>query len=238
VNPLEAILVIQEHDTHLDQLRHRRTTLPERAAVVELDKTLATVDSQRAVVAEQLAAIDSRQEELERETAATVTRIGEIDTRMRSGSVAPRDLVSMQTEIDHLKERQASFEDQTLETMEEREPVDAELARLESERAAIEQEGASARAALAEAEAGIVADIASEETARTDAAAVASPDLLAEYERLRKRLGGIGAAPLVGANCGGCHLSLPATEVDRIKHLPLDAIVHCDQCGRILVRRS
>jgi predicted nucleic acid-binding Zn-ribbon protein len=31
-------------------------------------------------------------------------------------------------------------------------------------------------------------------------------------------------------------MKLPATEIDRIKHQPPDALVHCDQCGRILVR--
>ncbi|MDQ1445435.1 MAG: C4-type zinc ribbon domain, partial [Acidimicrobiaceae bacterium] len=45
-----------------------------------------------------------------------------------------------------------------------------------------------------------------------------------------------GAAKLVGSNCSGCHLSLPATELDRIRHGSPDQVVFCDQCGRILVR--
>jgi predicted nucleic acid-binding Zn-ribbon protein len=61
-------------------------------------------------------------------------------------------------------------------------------------------------------------------------------DLAATYERLRSQLGGIGAAKLVGSSCGGCHLALPATELDRIRHAAPDALVYCDQCGRILVR--
>ena len=36
--------------------------------------------------------------------------------------------------------------------------------------------------------------------------------------------------------CSGCHLALPATEIDRIKREAPDTIVLCDQCGRILVR--
>jgi predicted nucleic acid-binding Zn-ribbon protein len=37
-------------------------------------------------------------------------------------------------------------------------------------------------------------------------------------------------------NCQACHLALPATEVDRIRHLPPDTLVRCEHCGAILVR--
>ena len=76
----------------------------------------------------------------------------------------------------------------------------------------------------------------SETTARVTAAATVAPDLLARYERLRTQLGGTGAARLVGGSCSGCHLSLPAMEVDRIRKAPPDEVITCDQCGRILVR--
>ena len=36
--------------------------------------------------------------------------------------------------------------------------------------------------------------------------------------------------------CGGCHLALPATEVDRVRKEPADALIRCEQCDRILVR--
>jgi hypothetical protein len=60
--------------------------------------------------------------------------------------------------------------------------------------------------------------------------------LIDEYEMLRTRLGGIGAARLEGGRCLGCNLSLSAVEVDRIRHEPPDAIVHCEECGRLLIR--
>ena len=43
-------------------------------------------------------------------------------------------------------------------------------------------------------------------------------------------------ARLVGTNCGGCHLTLSAVELDRIRHQPGDAVVLCEECGRLLVR--
>jgi uncharacterized protein len=59
--------------------------------------------------------------------------------------------------------------------------------------------------------------------------------LLATYERLRARLGGVGVARLVGTHCDGCHLTLSAVELDRVRHLPDGEVYTCEQCGRILV---
>ena len=60
-------------------------------------------------------------------------------------------------------------------------------------------------------------------------------DLLAEYASLRGGAGGIGVSRLVGSQCGGCHLTLSAMEVARLRKLPDGEIAHCDECGRILV---
>ena len=61
-------------------------------------------------------------------------------------------------------------------------------------------------------------------------------DLLDRYDKLRRQFDGVAIAPLVGSSCGGCHLTLSAMEVDRIKHQPPDALIYCEECGRILVR--
>jgi predicted nucleic acid-binding Zn-ribbon protein len=71
---------------------------------------------------------------------------------------------------------------------------------------------------------------------RGEASSGVAPELLDEYERLRGLLAGVGVAKLVGNRCEGCHLTLPAMEIDRIRHLPPDEKVYCDECGRLLVR--
>jgi predicted nucleic acid-binding Zn-ribbon protein len=61
-------------------------------------------------------------------------------------------------------------------------------------------------------------------------------EALADYEQLRDQFGGVGIARLEGNHCGGCHLALSAVEVDRVRKLPGDARVVCEECGRLLVR--
>ena len=61
-------------------------------------------------------------------------------------------------------------------------------------------------------------------------------ELLKEYEQIRKQPGRVGVALLSGSTCRGCHLDLPAVEVDRIKKLPNDTLINCEECSCILVR--
>lgn len=237
MSALQRLLALQEHDTALDQLRHRRSTLPERAAVAELEGRIASLQARRVEVAGRLDELVRRQTELEAETEASRRRAGEIERRMSSGSVtASRDLVAMQTEIDHLGQRQGELEEQTLEVMELREPVEGELAALDAELGELEARAGELRRALEEAEQSVDGEIAAASAERDEILPEVPPALLTEYERLRSRLGGVGVAPLVGSSCAGCHLALPATELARIKALPPDEVATCEQCGRILVR--
>ena len=228
---------MQEHDTAVVRLRHRRATLPELTELAAVEQALAALEQARAESSGRRDEVARRQQALEDNLASTEAKIGEIEQRMYSGVVsAPRELQAMQADAESLRRRRSTLEDGVLEAMAEREPLDEEVADLDREQERLDQEGVRLRAAVAEAQAAIDAELAAEENGRRAAAEGLPDDLVARYERLRARLDGIGAAPLVGGRCGGCHLSLPATEVDRIRREPPDALIICDQCGRILVR--
>lgn len=235
--PLDLLLDVQEHDTKIDQLVHRRASLPERAELQDVQQRVAALEAERAEVGGPLEGIAARETKAEEDIAAAEKRITEIDARMTSGAVsASRDLQAMSEEIKHLRERISSLEDIGIEALEEREPLDAELARIDGALATLTVDAERLRAAIAEAEAAIEAEIQTVRSEREQLAAQLPADLADTYGRLRARLGGVGAARLEGSRCTGCHLTLPATEVDRLKREPADALVFCDQCGRILVR--
>ncbi len=237
MSAFQQLLRVQEHDTAADRLRHRRATLPELAELAAVETSLARVEAALADASGRLSAIVREERRLEDELAATEGRIADLERRLYSGVVTvPRELQAMQADLESLRRRRSTLEDEVLDTMTAREPVDTEVAALESERAHLDEEGARLRGLVAEAQAGIDAELTGEEARRAEAASGLPADLTTLYERLRARHGGIGAAPLVASRCGGCHLTLPATEVDRIRREPPDALITCDQCGRILVR--
>jgi predicted nucleic acid-binding Zn-ribbon protein len=62
-------------------------------------------------------------------------------------------------------------------------------------------------------------------------------DVLAAYERRREQRG-VGAAPLVARRCQACRLELDRTAIAELKAAPADELVHCEECGVILVRTA
>jgi len=234
---LETLLKVQERDTAIDRLRHRRATLPEQSALSVLDDRVAGLEARITEITARSEAVAARQSQLESEVGTLEARIKEIERRLYSGTVsASRELQAMSAEVASLKRRRSSVEDEVLVAMEEGEPLSRQLETLDAERDQLDAESEGLRAVLVEAEVTIDAEITTESTARAAAADAAPQELIRTYEGLRARLDGIGAARLVGSSCSGCHLVLPSAEVARVKREPPDALVFCDQCGRILVR--
>lgn len=233
---LERLLVVQHHDTETDQLRHRLSALPERARLEAKLAEIAQIEAQTATLAERRDAINRDLARLEAEVATVEARRAETDGKLYGGAVsAPRELHALQDELASLKRRQSSLEDDELELMEQAEPIDADLARLADQHAAADEEATTMTAALAEVEATIAADLERVQAERAEAVAGVDAALLGDYERLRHQRGGVAVARLEGSTCGGCHLILSAVEVDHIRRTPAGAMVHCEECGRILV---
>jgi len=233
---LSLVLELQEDDLSLDRLAYRRRELAERTSVAELGATLTELkarvteaEEQRDKLASQLQALDQRSE-------AVGARIATIEQRLRSGRAGSyRDEQTMGEESSSLTQQRREIEDQELEVMEALEPLDEELAGLEARASSTAEELALAMEQLRLVETAIDQEAAVIGEGRNELAARVTPDLLASYERLRAKLGGIGAAHLMGGACSGCHLLIPAGELHRLRHSAPDSVVYCDQCGRILV---
>ncbi len=237
VPPLLRLLEVQDHDTAIDQLRHRRETLPERAELASVEIRLSALDGRTKELSTKRDELASRQSGLEQQIEASKSRRTELERRMYGGQItAPRELQAMDDEVKHLVRHIAELEDREIEVMESLEPLDVQLDTAENERIALEEAAVRLRDAIAVSEVSLGADLAAQNVKRDEAAGDVPEELLARYEQLRKKLGGTGAARLIGGSCGGCHLALPSMEVDRIRKAAADTIITCDQCGRILVR--
>ncbi len=231
---LHALLVLQQQDTAADQLRHRRATLPERALVAGLEGERARLGAELASAGAEQNRLAADQERIEGEVAVTEEKRRVLERRLAATSV-PREAQAMSGEIDGLKARQSSMEDNLLELMEALEPLDQRLATGADEQVQLDERLTAARAALADAEAGVDAELAAVGAARVQAAAPIPEALLARYERMRPKFGGVAVATLDGNRCTGCNLDLPLLELERVRAARPDAIIECEQCGRILV---
>ncbi len=233
----DDLLTLQEHDTAADRLRHRRDALPERAALAEADASRAKLDEELADARARRDEVVREERKLDDEVRTLEDRAKAEETKMYSGTISsPRELQAMSADVAHLRKRARELEDEELEVLERREAHDTEVAGVEAAMAAVVADMERISAALAEAEAEIEAELSVEQDARSALVPGIPASVLSLYEQIRAANRGMGAARLVGGNCQACHLALPATEVDRIRHMAPDAIARCEHCGAILVR--
>mgnify|MGYP003327019800 CR=1 FL=1 len=233
---LLALLQVQEHDTVLDQLRHRRDHLPARADLAgALASAKSVMPEHERLVAER-SAILAAERRIDDDVQLQRAKAAEIEAKLYSGSVtAPKELQALQADLDALRAHIGALEDDELEQMAERERVDSELAPVVERIASLRADVERSQAAIVEGEHEIDAELAEVEGRRVEVARGVPPELLADYDTRRRANRGQGAARLVGDTCQACRLSIPATEVDQIVHDTTGAVWYCDNCGAILV---
>ena len=233
----DDLLTLQTHDSAADRLRHRKATLPERAELEAKRAAHAELEARRAEVSERRDAELREERRLDDEVRTLEAKAKAVDSKMYSGTVSsPKELQAMQADVEQLQRQAREREDEELEVLVRREELDGEVAEIEAAQGALSAEMETLLAAVATQEREIDAELAVEEGARAALAPGIPETTLRLYEQIRAGNRGVGAARLVGMNCQACHLALPATEVDRIRHLPADALARCEHCGAILVR--
>jgi predicted nucleic acid-binding Zn-ribbon protein len=234
---LKRLLDLQRVDSAIDRLTQRKADLPEQRTLDELNEQLA---ESRAAQAERKSVLDEiahEQSRLEADVQMIDDKIKHESNRLYGGDItSPKELASIQAELDALRRRKNHLEDQDLEVMERREGVEKEVtildAQLEELRGKVEQATEARDHAAIEIESELVRNTAS----REEIVPQIPPDLLETYEELRPKKGGVAAAALEGGVCRGCGVALSPVALDEIKRAGDEDLARCENCRRILVR--
>ena len=230
------LLEVAELDGRAAQLRHQRAHLPELAEIAELETERTALTDQvrdaRIVVDD----LTVEQAKADREVEQVRTRRERDRNRMDTGQITnPKDLERMQHELVSLERRIGTLEDAELEVMEQLEEAQQVLDGLGIRADDIDARLAELVTRRDEKRTGIDASLDEVAAARGPAIEGMPEDLLALYERLREQKG-IGAALLRARQCGGCNMTLDASELSRIRSADPEEVIRCEECQRILVR--
>jgi uncharacterized protein len=231
---LGRLLALQEEDTEIRRLSERRASMPEAARLARVNDKLAELEADLAIAGKQLQEIEREQNRLEGEIEILARKTEREEGRLFSGSVSnPKELSSLQAEVEMLRKRASGLEDNLLEAMVQRDGAGAAVERLESERDQTAAESAALTMEVGAISGDIDAQLRSHGATRDQIAAEIPDAFLRLYEGLRTSKNGVGAAALVGDTCQGCHTKLPAREVERLRSER--GLQRCDNCRRILV---
>lgn len=235
----QALLAVQGLDVRLDQLAHRRSHVPEQAEAERLDAERAEVQQSISAVEVRISDLTREQRKADADVEQVRARKDRDEKRLQAGQVgSPKELESLQHEVETLTRRQSELEDAELEVMERLETASTEQTDLRARLGEVEQQLASVTSKRDDAYAEIDAEVERTRADRTEKAKGIPEDLMKLYERLRGQHGGVGAAQLHQRRCEGCRMELDRTFLSQIAAAPADRVLRCEECGRILVRTA
>jgi len=219
---------LQEIDLELESneqaLSQMVSKLGESQAVVKARAEL-TLEQQR------LDELKRQQHSLEWEIEDIVGKLATAEEALYSGRIKnPKELTSLEHEVDGLKTRRIQFEDKVLEIMEQVELATASVATLSSELERLEVEWQSQQQRLSvdiERLKAVLSDLKQKQEVLST---TIEPQAIEFYRRLRKQKG-VAVAKVEQGRCRGCRILLPTTGLQRTRGSNL---VQCSSCGRIL----
>ena len=232
------LLEIADLDTKLIQLKHQRAALPEVKRVQDLEIELGSVDLKIVAAQTEVFDLESAQEKAETDVEQVEQRIAKDQARLAGGSASPKELESLQHELATLAKRLNELEDVELEVMQQLDDAKSAFEELTHNRNRISGELDQTNQELSTKLAEFDAELTAQESQRATLTEQLPKDLVDLYEKIKTDQGDVGAAKLHRGACQGCHISLDATELNRIKGLPAETVVRCEECRRILVRTA
>ncbi|HSN44586.1 MAG TPA: C4-type zinc ribbon domain-containing protein [Propionibacteriaceae bacterium] len=233
------LLDVAALDTQASQLQHRKKTLPEHATIAELMVQRTRLSEALVGASTELGDAETELARLETDLTPARARLDRNQTRVNDGSVTDaKALRGMLDEIDHLRGRISTLEDQELDIMQAIE--DATAARDKVIQTRTELDG-RIRALMAKRDsqlADLDAELAERSTQRAALVALIPADLIALYDKVAARNGARGAAEIKARRCSGCQLDIHPSDISRFGSASPDEVLRCEQCDRILVRTA
>ncbi len=222
---LLAYMRLVEKERELrDQIEQVESVLESNPDVVSAEEALATAKAQHQAIELRL-----RESDRERETHRGRLRTRERD--LMSGKIRnPTELIQLNTEVQHLRASFAEEEDAQLRLMEEGELANEAMREASSNLDDARTRATSDEPTLRRDLESLQSELA---TVQADSAGIwAQVPVAAQNTYLRVR-----AHPPVAEvdrnQCQACHVTVTSSGMQLLRKG--DAIVHCENCGRILV---
>ena len=229
IDVVEKLLVIQDRDRRLAQLRAEHGRIPEQMAIAE--QRLQSDSSKVEALREQIKHLEADRKKLEIDAEAKRTQIAKYKTQLfqiKSNTeyqALLKEIAKQEQDVDEVETRELDV----MEKVEQLQPS------MKEEQAAVKEMMGKVQAEKGDLQKRmkvIEQEMEQLKTEREKLAKDADPDALGRYERLIHSKGDFAIVPIRNGNCGGCHLHIPPQLVHNAKLG--SELTSCDYCGRIL----
>ena len=219
---------LQEVDLELESngqaIKQVSSQLGESEAVIQ-------VRSKLALEQKRLEELGRQQQSVEWEIDDLTNKLTTTDKELYSGRIRnPKELTSLQHEIEVLKAKRDQLEDKALEIMDQVEVTRKSVTSLESELKELEAEWRSQQQQLSASLEQLKTTLSKLQHKRQLLTAEIDPQAVEVYQEIAKQRG-TAVAKVEQGICRGCRISLPVTEMQLAKR---GSLVRCSSCGRII----
>jgi len=226
---LEQLLILQDRDQKIRQIRTEIETVPLRRSSLEaqLAASRASVEGlkQRARQVE----IDRKRLELDVGTRTeTISRLKTQQYQTRKNE----EFRAIGHEIERYENEVRKIEDDELELMVLADNVKADLAEEQKKATAAQNSIARQTADLEEKSKALESQLEGLSKERSELAGKIDEDLLGRFERLFKSKGDAAVVAIEHGVCTGCHMKVTTATAAQVR--AGKEIVSCEHCGRIL----
>ncbi len=230
VSRVSDLYRLQQLDTEIELRSSQLATINDQIAN---SPAVLQAQAEHKAALDSLAAARKQAKILDDENKSMTTKIKVEEERLYGGKVKnPRELKDLQAEIDALKQKRESLDEQQLTAMDAVEGAEKIEAAARANLAKVEAARAGEVSDLIVQRENLQSLISNLQENRLSAVKNISPDDLALYESLRKRKRGVAVAALANSSCKGCGESQSSSRIQIAKQEV--EIARCSNCERIL----
>jgi predicted nucleic acid-binding Zn-ribbon protein len=229
MNPAQLLL---RYQAQVERERALRDVIGRLESRLESDPEVVSLEAamQEARGAQDAVAARLRESDHAREDHRSKLRSREKE--LMSGRIRnPTELMQMSDEVAHMKARFVEEEDAELHLMEDAEAADDAVRSAAASLADAKSRSAAEEPALKEELQTAQGELAEVEAERDQLWAEVPPVAQAAYSRTRVQP---AVARVVGNQCTACRVTVTSSGMQTLRK-GLDELVHCENCGRILV---
>lgn len=226
---IPALRTLQRQDRRLTSLERKLRGIPAR--ISGLDSDLQKLE--QLLVAEREKLEETRNFQGRQETQLHDEEDQIRNSKAKLGQIkTARELNAQQRELETTRRMVQTRTGEISKLQEAVSKTEQQIAKMEAQVNALRTAAEAEKLRLAEEQKELEANIAKASKLRQKAVAGIDKEILANYERIRKRLGGTAFVPAHRERCTACKMMIPHILYTRL--LKGKEIQPCESCGRLL----